>query len=79
MGEHAATAGGVDDVDFHADEAARGDGRLDHRGVRELLHVGEEALAVGEVLHDRADALVGNFDPDGLVGLEAFAVDGFSR
>src|ERR1019366_2413812 len=30
MAEHSAAAGGVDDVDLHADEAAGGDGRLDH-------------------------------------------------
>src|SRR6478609_4942917 len=74
MAEHAAATGGVDDVDFHADQAARGDGGLDHRGVRELLHVGQAALAVREVLHDGADALVGHFDPDGLVRFEAFAI-----
>ena len=35
-----------------------------------LLHVGDLALAVGEVLQDRADAFLGHLDPEGLVGLE---------
>src|SRR5690606_18360605 len=45
----AAAAGGVDHVDFEADEAAGRDGRLDHGGGDELLHVGELALAVRQV------------------------------
>src|SRR5690606_15471862 len=67
VGHDAVAAGGVDQVDLHADEATRGDGGFDHGGGVELLHVGELALAVGEILHDRAHAIVGHFDPDRLV------------
>ena len=70
------TAGGVDEVNFHADEAAGGDRRLDHGGDVQLFHVGELALAGGEILHDRADAVIGHFDPDGFVRLEEGAVFG---
>ena len=75
MAGYATAGGGVDDVNFEADEAAGGDGCLDHGGVGEFLHVGELALAVGQVLHDGADALIRHFDPNRLIGFHANAID----
>src|SRR5690606_6391380 len=77
MAHHAVATGGVDHVDFHADKTAGRDRGFDHGRGDHLFHVGQLALAIGEILHDGADAIVRHFDPDGFIRLQAFAVRTF--
>ncbi len=61
MAHHADATGLIDQVGLEADQAAHGNQRLDTDLLAVMVHVGDLAFAAGEILHDRAHSLFGNF------------------
>ena len=69
MAHHALPAGAVDEAGLKPNESSRGDLRFNRRAAAfVVVKVGDPALATGEALHDRAEILFWNLNPESLEG-----------